>query len=330
VNDSYSDNLKARFQKTFGSLQANALAMRSRAIVGTDALPASPQGQLALSALEKLRTGADPGPTPAEFAALEYMIRAMRPSPLVHRGVIDAQTDPDFLAAFSDWPTFTAGFSQYSSSVGCLFKLAAGQPPQGEGTGFLVAKDVALTNAHVLDALSMGVRQLQKGQAMIRFGCEAGVFDADPQIDVTGVLAVHALLDACLLSLTPDAAHGTALALSTATAKGGQDVGAVGFPYPDPRDPAFVASTFGNQFGFKRVSPGMVTGLQTPDPTSTGVFYHDCSTLGGNSGSPLFSLANDVVVGLHTGGAFMWKNTAIDMAALTPWIQEQTGVGKHA
>jgi hypothetical protein len=92
VNDSYSDNLKARFQKTFGSLQANALAMRSRAIVGTDALPASPQGQLALSALEKLRTGADPGPTPAEFAALEYMIRAMRPSLAhVYGGILPVQ-----------------------------------------------------------------------------------------------------------------------------------------------------------------------------------------------------------------------------------------------
>lgn len=310
------DQFRKRFLATFGSLDQRALSARSRAIVGTDYLPATPQGQLAASALDKLRTGADPGPSPAEFAALEYMIRAMRPAPLIHDGVIDGLTDPDFLAAFHDWPGFLNSFPQWASGIGCLMKITGSQQPQGEGTGFLVAKNVLLTNAHVLDALSNGVRALEKGQAIVRFRCEAGSFNPELSYDVVGALAVHPTQDACLLQLGGDYS-GAILTLATSTPAVQAEVAAIGFPYPDTRNPAFVTTTFGNQLGFKRASPGFITGGQP----ATNTLFHDCSTLGGNSGSPLISMTDGIVVGMHKGGGFMWKNLAIDAIALQSFVQ---------
>jgi V8-like Glu-specific endopeptidase len=52
-----------------------------------------------------------------------------------------------------------------------------------------------------------------------------------------------------------------------------------------------------------------------------GRVYHDCSTLGGNSGSPLFSLRTARVVGLHCEGYFMYRNEAIDGATLHAFVQ---------
>ncbi|MFY0575140.1 hypothetical protein ACN28S_12880 [Cystobacter fuscus] len=44
--------------------------------------------------------------------------------------------------------------------------------------------------------------------------------------------------------------------------------------------------------------------------------FHDCTTLSGNSGSPLFDLSTGLVVGVHATGKFAWRNTAVSTRAL--------------
>ena len=52
--------------------------------------------------------------------------------------------------------------------------------------------------------------------------------------------------------------------------------------------------------------------------------FHDCSTLGGNSGSPVIDLETHRVIGLHFGGRYMEKNHAVPLWMLQsdPLIQQ--------
>ncbi|MFE3993398.1 hypothetical protein ACFXPW_17175 [Streptomyces goshikiensis] len=53
----------------------------------------------------------------------------------------------------------------------------------------------------------------------------------------------------------------------------------------------------------------MTTGLVPGEFT----VKHDCSTLGGNSGSPVFDLADHRVLGLHYGGRYGLGNFAVPL-----------------
>jgi hypothetical protein len=77
----------------------------------------------------------------------------------------------------------------------------------------------------------------------------------------------------------------------------GKEVYVIGHPY---RETASDASwmVFGDADGKKRWSPGEVTAIDT----TRGSCLHDCSTLGGSSGSCIVALSSHKVVGMHFGG----------------------------
>ncbi|MCA8953769.1 MAG: trypsin-like peptidase domain-containing protein [Planctomycetes bacterium] len=86
-----------------------------------------------------------------------------------------------------------------------------------------------------------------------------------------------------------------------------QFVVAVGYPARDSRnDDAPMARIFGETFGVKRCAPGQVTGV-----SGEMRFEHDCSTLGGNSGSAVLDLATGHAIGLHFGGTYKKANHAV-------------------
>ena len=82
-----------------------------------------------------------------------------------------------------------------------------------------------------------------------------------------------------------------------ATFDRGREVYVIGHPY---RQAASDASwmVFGDADGKKRWSPGEVTAVDT----IRGSCLHDCSTLGGSSGSCIVALSSHKVVGMHFGG----------------------------
>ena len=47
------------------------------------------------------------------------------------------------------------------------------------------------------------------------------------------------------------------------------------------------------------------------------LFKHDCSTLGGNSGSSVIDLETNQVIGLHFGGRYLQGNSAVALWELT-------------
>lgn len=89
------------------------------------------------------------------------------------------------------------------------------------------------------------------------------------------------------------------------------DVAVIGYPAEDPRNDAFVMrEIFRNIYGVKRVSPGWLSGVR-PE-----IIQHDCSTLGGNSGSTIIKLATGKACGLHFAGSYLDANYAVTSAAL--------------
>ena len=76
------------------------------------------------------------------------------------------------------------------------------------------------------------------------------------------------------------------------------------------------AAVFGTKFGVKRAALGEVL-----DGSGTPTLFHDCSTLGGNSGSPVFAVATGRVVGIHRSGFFMYRNEAVDGGSLDAFVR---------
>ncbi|MBD0295712.1 MAG: trypsin-like peptidase domain-containing protein, partial [Flavisolibacter sp.] len=79
----------------------------------------------------------------------------------------------------------------------------------------------------------------------------------------------------------------------------GAAVAAIGYPARDPsiRDQDLVISIFGDEvYEKKRLSPGRIKSVGAER------FEHDCSTLGGSSGSLVIDLKTGKAVGLHQGG----------------------------
>ena len=66
---------------------------------------------------------------------------------------------------------------------------------------------------------------------------------------------------------------------------------------------------FSDIYDVKRLQPGVITSWAD----GADIFIHDCSTLGGNSGSPVLDLETHLVVGLHFGGRYLSGNKAVPL-----------------
>lgn len=303
----------ARAARAFQNKPVGVILERIKAIVGPNNMPPVEQSKLAEKALERMQNGETP--TPKQLAALEFVIRLMRPVPLSREGALDP-LDSKVAPTFPDWGGFQESVRPHLYSVGRIDLW----PKEGVGTGWLVSDSVVVTNRHVLDVLSKGTGRLETGQAVVRFKFEAGLPDEDEPANITGVLKVHDELDVALLTIDRQTftERRKPLEVETEPIEEGHPVVAVGYPFDDSkRNPLFINALFGGTFGVKRAAPGEVSGL---GPRS---IFHDCSTLGGNSGSPIFSMKTGRVVGLHRDGYFLYRNEAVDGASLEAFIRPQ-------
>ena len=304
--------LRRRADRAFAGQSPGHALERVRAIVGTTNLPASFEGELAKSALDKLQNAGE-RPTPRELAALELMLRMMRPAPRIGKAGVDKLKEPEFQHAFPGWLAFRDLLAPLGASIG---RIDHGDKPAG--TGCLIAPDVLVTNRHVLDEISMGTRVLEEGQAAVGFRYLGEPSQEDPE-PITGVIAFDEQFDIALLRVKPRA-NRTPLKLATAAPARERQVAVIGHPYEDTvNNPMFVRVIFGNKWGVKRAAPGEVTFVS---PAGASIAGHDCSTLGGNSGSPVLALDTAEVVGLHFGGSFLWRNEAVTAPALSEFVNK--------
>jgi len=105
----------------------------------------------------------------------------------------------------------------------------------------------------------------------------------------------------------------TPLQLSDKEAKTGDLIALIGYPAYDSRnDVSDQARYFHDLFDVKRLAPGKVMQSLSGQTTLT----HDATTLGGNSGSPVFGLDSGRVVGLHFSGEYGIANTAVGVTTI--------------
>ena len=188
------------------------------------------------------------------------------------------------------------------------------------GTGWLVDKNTVVTNRHV--ALAFGRKAgagfaLMNGsgarplKASINFLEEAGRGER-LEFPIVEILHIEDETgpDFALLRVEDrPGRHALAppIPLVTSPVRREQQVAVIGYPARDSRvpDAQLMQSIFGDVYDKKRLAPGQVTEARRD------VLLHDCSTLGGNSGSVVLDLATGQAVGLHFAGRFLETNYAV-------------------
>jgi len=186
------------------------------------------------------------------------------------------------------------------------------------GTGFVVGDGVLMTNRHVAEVFTTGLGK----EARLRF--RPGI---TPSVDlreelrrpehvvlrVEKPLLVHPYWDMALLRVK-GAERLRPLRLAVSQPGDRAAVAVVGYPAFDPRNDRKVQlEVFRGVFGVKRLQPGYAMGLLEASSYGRAVtaFAHDCSTLGGNSGSCVLEVKTGRVLGLHFGGAYLVANYAV-------------------
>jgi endonuclease G, mitochondrial len=193
------------------------------------------------------------------------------------------------------------------------------------GTGFVVGDGLIMTNRHVAEIFAQGLgdRRLQfmpGEKAGINFVKELRQPDA-PTLMVRRVVMIHPYWDMALLSVDglPENHKPLKLSLSDPREMDGQDIFVIGYPASDPRNPADVQDQlFSGNYGVKRLQPGELhSGMRT---SSFGKMVtaatHDCSTLGGNSGSVICNIDTGEVMALHFGGLYQEQNFGVPASEL--------------
>lgn len=193
-----------------------------------------------------------------------------------------------------------------------------GSPYDWIGTGWLVNESVLVTNRHVAQEFAM-----RDGDGFtFSIGDEgpiAASVDFLQEIGSTKTL-VFSLVRPLFIQDAPgpDVAffeievQSGDMSLAKPIALAGQarttkSVAVIGYPAYDSRIPdvALMERIYGSTYNKKRLAPGGVT------RTDATRILHDCTTLGGNSGSAVVDLETGKALGLHFSGTFLTTNYAV-------------------
>jgi S1-C subfamily serine protease len=312
------ERLRARASRALGPHRVEDAVKKVRAIIGPSNLPPT-EGE-AQKALDRLRDGE--APTPEQLAALEQVVRLMRPVIASSQGLLDDLPDDEARnlhpQEYKDlWSRFRTAVRPFLYSIGRIERM-----PKGihAGSGFVVADGVLATNRHVLAVLTAGTDGLVPGAARVVFQQEDRTPNAPEHIvPLTGVVATHPSYDIALLALgapTGAAVDRPPLQFAARGAAEADRVAVIGYPGQDQvNNPLFLGAVYQGRFGNKRAALGEIL-----DGTAASFVFHDCSTTQGNSGSPVLDLESARVVGIHRAGFFMYRNEAVAGAELDAFV----------
>lgn len=188
------------------------------------------------------------------------------------------------------------------------------------GSGWVVDDDVIVTNRHVAEIFARReadrfvFRPAVGGTVGARIDFREEHEVAEPaEVTVTEVLHVEDEPgpDMAFLQVHwDDAATAARTPIRLATTLGdGREVAVIGYPAKDARTriPEEMARIFGDIYDVKRLAPGQL--VRSAD--EHGLANHDCTTLGGNSGSAVLDLQSGDAVALHFAGREQDRNLAV-------------------
>jgi endonuclease G len=193
-----------------------------------------------------------------------------------------------------------------------------GSPFEWVGTGWLVHDSMLVTNRHVADAFAM-----RNGDGFEFSIGEDGPIGASVDF-LQEINSTKRLVFKLVRPLFIQQAPGPDVAFFEIEVESGnqsiarpialadrpletKNVAVIGYPAYDSRIPdvALMEQIYGSTYNKKRLAPGAVTRLDDSR------ILHDCTTLGGNSGSVVLDLDSGKAFGLHFSGAFLTTNYAV-------------------
>ena len=299
-------------------------SMMDVAAGGASAPPADPERVLedGRRAAMKVRASADPQHvtlTLDEQVGLEAVILLFgRPALLVQHG-----TFPTPPAGWEALDAERPRIEHSIRSVGRIELLNRGMV----GTGFLVAPDLVMTNRHVAEVFSLpadgGGWTFKLGRTPVIDYIDERDAITSATYKITAVAGIHTdvRIDLALLRVEANPigvvpADWTTPAVLPVSGTppvigdGEHHVYVVGYPATDNQGvtpPDVMMRIFGDVYEVKRLQPGTMTAISATLPR----FSHDCSTLGGNSGSCVVDLQTHQVIGLHFSGGYRESNYAV-------------------
>jgi endonuclease G len=194
----------------------------------------------------------------------------------------------------------------------------SGAPLDWVGTGWLVADNVIVTNRHVAaefavrnrDGFVFRMGPSQQISAAVDFLQE---IENPNQLVFRLVKPLHieeppgpdvAFFEIEIVSGNAKLAQPINLASGAAIS---ENVATIGYPAYDSRiaEPELMERIYGRVYNKKRLAPGGITRIEANH------LWHNCTTLGGNSGSVVLDLTRGEAVGLHFSGSFLVTNYAV-------------------
>ncbi|GLS17134.1 serine protease [Labrys miyagiensis] len=201
------------------------------------------------------------------------------------------------------------------------------------GTGWIVDDGIVATNRHVAELFA---RQGGEGFAF-RIGSDGeplsvslntGHFrngaDGGVNLPIASVLYIEpeaSAVDIAFLKLSAKAPIGALSPLPVAeeAADPMRPLCAIGYPARAPAsvipDQALMQQLYRGSYDVKRLAPGYLI-AESDERLS-----HDCTTLGGSSGSCVVAMATGEVVGLHFAGIYMKENQAVPARILRDYVK---------
>ena len=104
------------------------------------------------------------------------------------------------------------------------------------------------------------------------------------------------------------------------------EVVVIGYPARAPAhiipNQQWMDQIYGSTYDVKRVVPGLAGSL------SRGWATHDCTTLGGNSGSVVINMDKGEAVALHFAGLYMIENYAVPASTIRKFLKDRPWHGE--
>lgn len=283
-------------------------------------------------------------PLARSHVALETIVREVgRPALLIQNGAIVRPTEAEE-ASREVIDRLLGSAPRLAPVIPLVGRIDVSNFPGGApyiGTGWLVAPDIVVTNRHVAeliarrDGATYSFKPGRFGQpigARVDYLRESGS-DGAEAVEVERVIwiepdALKADIAFLEVARRSDGTQQDRIVLADADAVPGTEVAVIGYPARASSDvvpdQANMDRIYGRRYDVKRIAPGL-----TDDP-SHGWATHDCTTLGGNSGSVVVDLKTGNAIALHFAGLYMIENYAVPASTIADYIRRAPWQGTVA